>query len=224
MLACHRLGTPIVLSSAAVIAAGVCALPVYEIYKVGEDPHWREGLNLFGPYGPSLIFVPHWNNQDGGAELDTSRCYIGQARFEALLDLLPSDTSVVGIDENTALVIDPAAEACQVLGKAGVTVLRGGEEERFHNGQTFCIRELGPFNQVSPEEGIPHGVWTRVREARARVRRAPAPPGEARRLMEEREVARADSDWATADALREQAEKLGWRITDTKKGPQLEPL
>jgi hypothetical protein len=224
MVACHRLGIPLVLSSAAVIAAGVCALPIYEIYKVGEDPHWREGLDLFGPYGPSLVFVPHWNNQDGGSELDTSRCYMGRARFEALLDLLPSDMTVVGIDENTALVINPATETCRVLGKASITVLRGGEELRFADGQSFSIRELGAFNRISPDVGIPHEVWTSVEEARAKARQTPTPPQEARRLMEKREVARADSDWATADALREQAEELGWRITDTKQGPQLEPL
>jgi hypothetical protein len=38
MVACHRLGATLVLSSAAAIAASAYALPVYEIYKVGEDP------------------------------------------------------------------------------------------------------------------------------------------------------------------------------------------
>ena len=36
----HRLGAALALASAATIAAGAWALPVYEIYKVGEDTHW----------------------------------------------------------------------------------------------------------------------------------------------------------------------------------------
>ena len=73
ILARHRLGAPLVLASAAAIAASAHALPVYEIYKVGQDLHWKPGLDLLGPYGRSVAIVPHWNNHDGGDELDTSR-------------------------------------------------------------------------------------------------------------------------------------------------------
>jgi cyanophycinase-like exopeptidase len=222
--ACHRLGKPLILSSAAVIAIGARVLPVYEIYKAGEDPHWREGLDLFGPYGASVVFIPHWNNQDGGIGLDTSHCFMGRARFEALVNLLPSNVTVVGIDENTALAIDLAEDTCRVLGNGGIAMLRGREELRFTDGQTFSIRELGPFTSVSPDAGIPNEVWTRVKDAKAREGQVPIPPREALRLMEEREAARAGRDWAKADALREQVSQLGWRITDTPQGPRLEPL
>ncbi|MER3457963.1 MAG: cysteinyl-tRNA synthetase, partial [Chloroflexota bacterium] len=67
VMACHRLGSALVLASAAVIAISALALPVYEIYKVGEDPHWRPGLDFFAPYGLSLVFISHWNNAEGGA-------------------------------------------------------------------------------------------------------------------------------------------------------------
>ena len=40
----------LVLASAAVVAISAYALPVYEIYKVGEDLHWNEGLDFFGLY------------------------------------------------------------------------------------------------------------------------------------------------------------------------------
>src|SRR5712691_10851811 len=46
ILARHRLGAPLILASAAAIAASAHALPVYEIYKVGEDLGWKAGLNL----------------------------------------------------------------------------------------------------------------------------------------------------------------------------------
>jgi hypothetical protein len=51
-------------------------LPVYEIYKVGQDVHAVDGLNLFADFGLHVSFIPHWNNTDGGVDLDTSR-FIG---------------------------------------------------------------------------------------------------------------------------------------------------
>jgi hypothetical protein len=86
----HRLGASLVFASAATIAAGSPALPVYEIFKVGEDPHWKPGLDFFAPFGLALVIIPHWNNQDGGPELDTSRCFMGQERFDQLLAQLPT--------------------------------------------------------------------------------------------------------------------------------------
>ena len=75
----HRWGLPWHWPSAATLAVGCLALPVYEIYKVGEDLHWKPGLDLFGPFGLPLVILPHWNNNDGGDELDTSRCFMGRA-------------------------------------------------------------------------------------------------------------------------------------------------
>jgi hypothetical protein len=224
-IACHRLGSAVVLASAAAIAASAYALPVYEIYKVGEDPHWRGGLDLFGPYGLSLVCIPHWNNRDGGDDLDTSRCYMGRARFDQLLDRLPSGATVVGIDEHTALVIDLAAKACEIVGKDGVTLLRDGSVKRYERGAMFAVGELGPFHRPEPGAGLPAGVWARAREACLEVRRsrAPEPSPEVLALVREREQARARRDWARADALRASIADLGWQVQDTHGGPRLEP-
>ena len=98
-------------------------LPVYEIYKAGHDLSWQPGLDLFGAYGQKLVFVPHWNNAEGGVELDTSCCFMGRGRFEALAAMLPPDVTVVGIDEHTALAVDLADGAAEVMGAGDVTVL-----------------------------------------------------------------------------------------------------
>ena len=222
MVARHRLGAAMVMASAAIIAAGAQTLPVYEIYKAGEDLHWSRGLDFLGPYGLSLVFISHWDNTEGGADLDTSRCFMGQARFEQLLALLPSQATVIGIDEHTALLMDLGTKTCQVLGRGGVTLLRRGEEQRFSQGQTFAVTELGPFQMPEPQTGIPPEVWERVQAAQAEA--APEPPPEVLALVEEREAARARRDWATADALPEQIEALGWQVRDTPEGPRLAAL
>ncbi len=226
VVACHRLGSALVLSSAATIAASAWALPVYEIYKVGEELHWRVGLDFFAAYGLSLVLVPHWNNQDGGADLDTSRCYMGRVRFEPLLEMLPTDTTVVGIDERTALALDLEAEACRVLGPGSVTVLRDGKEQCFRSQASFSLGELGRFRQPGLDFGLPAGVWEEVRSAQARAQSEalPRPSPEVMALVERRERARAGRNWRKADALRDQVADMGWQVLDTPDGPRLESM
>jgi cysteinyl-tRNA synthetase len=48
-----------------------------------------------------------------------------------------------------------------------------------------------------------------------------APDEEAERLLAEREAARAERDFATADARRDELAALGWVVRDTPEGPRL---
>ena len=228
--ALHRLGASLIFSSAMVLAASRYTLPIYEIYKVGEDLHWKAGLDLFGDFGLSLIFVSHWNNGDGGGVLDTSRCYLGQNRFDALLALLPDDPArrVVGIDEKTALSIDLAGRVCQVRGAGGVTILHGEGVQRFAAGERFGLEVLGEGRMVDAAACIPEAVWREAGEKVARAaalrRSLPQPESDVLELLRQRSAARADKEWAEADRLRAQLEACGWRVLDTPDGPQLEAI
>jgi cyanophycinase-like exopeptidase len=128
LIARHRLGAVLALASAATVAFSACALPVYEIYKVGEELHWLPGLDFFKPYGLRLVFIPHWNNQEGGLELDTSHCFMGSERFVRLIEMLPEEMTIVGLDEKTALVMDPSRGECQVRGLGEVTLIHTGHK------------------------------------------------------------------------------------------------
>ena len=222
----HRLGAAVIMASAATIAAGLLALPVYEIYKVGQDLHWQQGLDFFEPYNLSLVFVSHWDNTEGGSELDTSRCYMGQARFAQLRAMLPAEANVVGIDEHTALIIDPRARTCRVMGLGDVTLLRGDEELLFSSGSVFDVAELGPFQLPEAKTGIPSEIWDTVQRAQTEVSVGVAPeiPPTVLALVEERQRARASRDWTKADKLRELIMAQGWEVRDTTEGPELVPL
>lgn len=224
----HRVGAHLIFASATTIASSLKALPVYEIYKVGEDLHWQDGLDFFDAFGLSLVFIPHWNNNDGGDELDTSHCYMGTDRYNQLVAMLPDDTTIVGIDEQTALVVDPASRCCRVMGIRDVRIIRDGEEKRFRNGETFSIDELGPFVLPEPHSDIPYSVWNRVitahREALEQAEQTPEPPAEVVALVEEREAVRARKEWDASDAMREQIETLGWKVLDTPDGSMVEPV
>jgi hypothetical protein len=114
-----------VLASAAACTAGLATVPVYEIYKVGAEPHWREGLDLLEPLGLRAVLIPHFDNAEGGTH-DTRYCYLGERRLSRMERELPAGTAVLGIDEHTAVVIDLESEAVRVAGRGGLTVRRPG--------------------------------------------------------------------------------------------------
>ncbi len=224
LLARHRMGAALILSSAATIAAGAQALPVYEIYKVGEDLHWAPGLDLLAAFGLSLILIPHWDNAEGGESLDTSHCFMGRERFEGLLELLPDNATVLGIDEHTALVVDVGAARCHVMGRGGITWLRAGQTTRVDHHQSFALAELGDFQTPDPRAGIPEHIWQHVLSAASQEPSLPPePPVQVSKLVKEREVARSQNNWETADALRVEVNALGWQIQDTPEGPRVLP-
>lgn len=227
LIARHRLGAALILASAATLAVSAHTVPVYEIYKVGEDLHWKQGLDLFGPYGLSLVFIPHWNNTDGGNNLDTSHCYLGRNRFQHLLNLLPTPAPIIGLDEHTALIMDLHSGHGRVMGQGGVTLLKDGVETRYHRGQTFALSEIGPFQQPLPHSGLPVEVWQQAQQALTRpsetAQPQPKPSPEVLALVEQRQIARQERDWARADALRQELAQQGWNLLDTPQGPRLEP-
>ena len=217
----HRLGTTLVFASAATIAAGAWALPVYEIFKVGEDVHKKTGLDLFAEFGLTLNFIPHWNNAEGGADLDTSRCFIGLDRFNEWCDSLPPDTTTLGLDEHTGLILDFQEMTCQVSGVSSVSLVRECDPEIYATGSTFSLNELGEFKLPNPlESGIPVEVWEMVQDANQPAN-GDMPPAEALSLLEARQQARADKNWAESDRLRDEIASLGWQVQDTPEGQKL---
>ena len=71
-----RGGGAVTFASAAALTLGAVSVPVYEIYKVGETPHWVDGLDLLAIAGLSVAVIPHFNNAEGGNH-DTRFCYLG---------------------------------------------------------------------------------------------------------------------------------------------------
>ncbi len=142
-------GGCVAFASAAAIGLGAYALPVYEIYKVGDDPSWSAGLDLLGHIGVRCAVIPHYNNHEGGTH-DTRFCYMGEERLRRLEAMLPDDVLILGIDEYTACIIDVEAQTVSVRGRGGVTVRRHGSE-RVWTGTTFPLAELhDPSSAASP--------------------------------------------------------------------------
>ncbi|HXQ42994.1 MAG TPA: hypothetical protein VN816_00005, partial [Acidimicrobiales bacterium] len=135
------LGGAVTFASAAALALGALSVPVYEVYKVGEDARWVEGLDLLGPLGLPVALIPHYDNAEGGTH-DTRYSYLGEQRLAGLEDELPDGTFVLGVDEHTALCLDLDAGSALVAGHGGVTVRARGRSARIESGQTLPIERL----------------------------------------------------------------------------------
>ena len=142
-------GGCVAFASAAAIGLGAYALPVYEIYKVGEDLSWTPGLDLLGEIGVRCAVIPHYNNREGGTH-DTRYCYMGESRLGLLESMLPDQAVILGVDEYTACIIDVEARSVAVRGRGGVTLRRRGME-RLWKRTSFPLRELQePFEAPAP--------------------------------------------------------------------------
>jgi len=150
-------GGCVTFASAAAVTLGAFALPVYEIYKVGQEPHWLEGLDLMGSLGLPAVVVPHFDNAEGGTH-DTRYCYMGEARLRFLEAMLPDEAFVLGVDEHTACVIDLDQGTATVAGRGTVTVRRGGRTASLGVGQTVALDMLAALagtRVAHPPETLP---------------------------------------------------------------------
>jgi peptidase E len=134
-------GGCLVAASAAALTVGRFTLPVYEIYKVGEELHWTEGMNLLGHFGFDLVVIPHWNNAEGGTH-DTRFCYMGESRFRLLEAQLPDDVTVLGLDEHTACLLDLQKDEGLVRGIGRIALRHRGDEVSFEKGERFSLDVL----------------------------------------------------------------------------------
>lgn len=129
-------------ASAAALTVGSHTIPVYEIYKVGQEPHWLEGLNLLEHHtGMSAAVVPHFDNTEG-ANHDTRFCYIGEQRLRVLESALPSETFIIGVDGHTGVSFDLDTRVANVFGLGQMTIRHHGESWSVNSGETATFEEI----------------------------------------------------------------------------------
>ena len=224
IIARHRLGACLSFSSSGAIAIGENALPVYEIYKVGMDPKWMPGLDLLGTFGLRIACVTHWNNTEGGANVDTSRCYIGQSRMNQLVSSIQTDINILGIDEHTALMLDLSCKTCTVVGKGSITIINSNGTTVFESGESFSTEVLGNVYLPEQGEGISSDVWEKVVTHHHEWKENQPLPDKVINLIKERSEAREQKYWEKSDLLRDQLVEQGYSVKDTSDGPEISPI
>ena len=241
-------GGAVAFASAAALTLGRFTLPVYEIYKAGEEPRWIAGLDVLSVLGIDAAVVPHWDNREGAGH-DTRYCFVGERRMRVMEEQLPAETRILGVDEHTALVIDAGEGRARVDGRGGLTIRRAGRAVVHPAGTELPIDELRgplverpaeapqPADRTSPSAsaegtGVLHALLANelppaarggIVELGERLQRAEQDRPTlveplVEALLEIRREARAGGDFARADAIRRRLVELGVRVTDAPDG------
>lgn len=220
-------GGALTFASAAALTLGVVTVPVYEIYKVGEDPQWEPGLDLLTALGLPVAVIPHYDNAEGGTH-DTRFCYLGEERLALLEGLLPEEVFVVGVDEHTALFLDFESGLASVSGRGGVTVRSRGHSARLESGEQVPIERIVALaaelasraNGTAASRDAAPGGSAVVDDTDTSTRRTPPPtPGASplleaiRRYEEQFRVAKeaGQADVMVSSALALEDELWQWR-------------
>jgi hypothetical protein len=134
-------GGALVTASAAALTLGRLTVPVYEVYKVGEEVHWLAGLDLLSAFGLPVAVIPHYDNAEGRGH-DTRFCFLGERRLRRLEAEMPDDTFILGIDEHTSLMLDLGTGRMTIRGRGGVTVRRAAQSVVFPAGVAVTIGDI----------------------------------------------------------------------------------
>ena len=142
-------GGIVTFASAAALTLGKATVPVYEVYKVGQDVQALDGLDILATIGINAALIPHYDNTEG-ANHDTRFCYLGEARLQMFESLLDAETYVLGVDEHTGLVIDIDAETATVVGNSNVTIRLRSESFAYPTGSVIPLSLLqSPFSLLT---------------------------------------------------------------------------
>ena len=155
-------GGIVTFASAAALTLGKATVPVYEVYKVGQDVQALEGLDILAAIGINAALIPHYDNTEG-ANHDTRFCYLGEARLQMFESLLDEDTYVLGVDEHTGLIIDIDAATATIVGNSNVTIRLRSESFVYPTGSVIPLSLLqSPFSLLtgSGEVSSSHSVAT----------------------------------------------------------------
>ena len=134
-------GGIVTFASAAALTLGKATVPVYEVYKVGQDVQKLDGLDILASIGINAALIPHYDNTEG-ANHDTRFCYLGEARLQMFESLLDAETYVLGVDEHTGLIIDIDAATATVVGNSNVTIRLRSESFAYPTGSVIPLSLL----------------------------------------------------------------------------------
>jgi hypothetical protein len=199
-----------VFASAAALTLGITTVPVYEIYKCGEDPHWLEGLDVTSAVGIRAAIIPHYDNREGGTH-DTRFCYLGERRLSIMEKELPEGAFVLGVDEHTACTFDIEAGTASVEGRGAITVRVAGRSATLPSGEVFPIARILETAEALARQSAKRETGAQTAERVAETERtlssgAAGPPSTSPLvdLVREREA-----DFAAAVASRDMARAAG---------------
>ena len=167
-------GGIITFASAAALTLGKATVPVYEVYKVGQDVERLDGLDILSSIGINAAVIPHYDNAEGGNH-DTRFCYLGEKRLELFETMLDNDTYVLGVDEHTGLILDIDTQEATVVGNGAVTLRLRSQSFVYPTGSVLPFSLLqNPFQLLDPSATPASTNAVRASSTESPVQDAPA--------------------------------------------------
>jgi cyanophycinase-like exopeptidase len=198
-------GGVVVFASAAALTLGSHTVPVYEIYKAGEEPCWVPGLDLVREAtGLPAVVIPHYDNAEGGHH-DTRFCYLGERRLSMLERELPEESFILGVDEHTAVLLDLDSRTASVVGNGTMTIRRAGRSVVHPSGSTLGFDDLATADADAMPAGAPAGPATGAAPGTALGGGSTAPAGP--------DPSTVDSPVSSTGSLRADVDRLDARFT-----------
>jgi cyanophycinase len=125
IVARHKAGSAIAGCSAGAMMLGGYTIRVRQV-AAGQPPSWVAGLGVV----PSVAVLPHF---------DRMASFVGEEVFRKVVESAPADVTLVGIDEDTALV-RVGAGRWRVMGRQTVTLFGpGGDRLVYRPGEELDL-------------------------------------------------------------------------------------
>jgi hypothetical protein len=230
-------------ASAAALTLGTKTAPIYELYKVGDDPFWIDGVDVMSALGLRCVVIPHFDNAEGGNH-DTRFCYLGERRLTTLESMLDSGVATLGVDEHTVVTFDLASDSATVRGRGHAYWRHGADTltlshdaptplDTLRNAPASPRPRASEADSSAPDDAAGLGAVAAdggaagLRAIAELIRRAeqgspghvdPAPLVEG--VLRARTDARKLGQYAIADELRDALESAGIEVRDTSDGAQ----
>jgi cyanophycinase len=128
MRARYQQGAVLAGCSAGAMMLGTATVRIRTIIE-GKTPAWTSALNVV----PGIVVMPHFDR------IVTS---FGLERFQQLLALVPPELTLLGIDEDTALIWDAQPTPggrWHVMGRQTVSLFHAGQQTSFVAGETVQL-------------------------------------------------------------------------------------
>jgi cyanophycinase len=111
---------------------------------------YRNGAVVAGASAGAMVLCSHYFDPDSGEVyqglgLVPNTCFLphhdafGHQWAPRLATLLPTTVTLIGVDEETAILSGTASGKWEVLGKRGATIYRAATTERYEDGAVFSF-------------------------------------------------------------------------------------
>ena len=137
---------------------------------------------------------------------------MGKKHWRRLRELLPENTTIVGIDELTSLIFWFDQKVIAVSGKGRVTLINQSKKVKLEAGKYYHLETLKTLKIIY--SSAPKAPPTAAKPLAVKTL-----PKTVKKIIREHQLARGQKNFKLADKLRQKLWQLGYAVKDAKLIP-----